>query len=716
MTEEKHMAEWIWLDAEKYPEQQTTRCTIFGTDKTTFAVAEFRKALTLREKPVRVRMRVSGDTKYWLWADGCFLGMGPVCAGGDYGNCLPMPYYYASPYEWQPQSREIVLFAQVQLSPAVMTDYSCGHGGFYLEGSAEYADGTTEDFFSDESWQARLNECYRAATETDWTVEPEAWGQAACVESRWTLKDSPLPALYEERLSASEDSWTAEPGCTVEKTVFFDRIYAGYVAFELKTTGRCTVTVTPFELEGQEDKSETLRAQTDVSYRGLLMRSAGGCRVCLENEGDATAELRDFALISTHYPVTQQGTFRCSDESLNRVYDVCRHTLKICRQSLHLDSPRHQETLGCTGDYYVESLMNYFTFGDPRLTRLDVVRTADWLTMADGFMFHTTYSLIWVEMLKDCFMFSGDEALLQETRAALDRLMDRFHDYIGESGLLETPPSWMFVDWIMVDDLSMHHPPKALGQTVLNALYYRALNTAADLYDRLGDAAQMGVCRARAQALYAAFNALLYDGQRGLYFDGLNTPQQDCMRRPPENMMDVSPFMPQNVPGHYYSKQANTLAVLCGLCVGDAARRIMQRVMQDEAQIDFQPYFAHYVLDALWKTGLFGQYGLKLIDRWKPMILACDKGLQEGWIKPGDHYSFDHSHAWGGTPAYQLPCRLLGFEMLEPGYRRIALHPDLMGLEWAEISIPTPFGLIRAVLRDGNVTVDAPDEIELVMK
>ena len=143
-------------------------------------------------------------------------------------------------------------------------------------------------------------------------------------------------------------------------------------------------------------------------------------------------------------------------------------------------------------------------------------------------------------------------------------------------------------------------------------------------------------------------------------------------------------------------------AVLCGLCAGERAQKIMRRVMEDETLIDFQPYFAHYVLDALWKTGLFNPYGMKQIDRWKPMVDACDKGLQEGWIRPGGSYSFDHSHAWGGTPAYQLPCRIMGFEMLEPGFRRIALHPDAMGLDWAEVVMPTPFGPLTVALRDGG--------------
>ena len=713
------MADWIWLNAEKYPLCQTTRRTTFAEPKNApFAMAEFRKTVKLRARPIRVTLNVSGDTKYWLWVDGRFMGMGPVCAGGDYGNVLSMPFYYATRYELRPEACEIALFARVQLSPAVMTDYSCGHGGFYLEGRAEYDDGTAEAFSTDESWQARLNRRYVSAREFDCARPIDDWMNAARVPSVWTLRLSALPHLDEERLSPVKggDCLWAAAGKAAEMTVLFDRIYAGYIAFDLKAQGRCEITVTPFELEGQEEKGDSVIADGVMSYRGSRMYSVGGCHIRLVNKGGAPAEIEHFSLISTHYPVRSEGAFHCSDRALEKVYDVCRHTLKICRQSLHLDSPRHQETLGCTGDYYIESLMTYFTFGDPRLIREDVIRTADWLRMADGFMFHTTYSLIWIEMLHDLYMFTGDLALLRGTRPAIEALLSRFADYLGESGLIETPPSWMFVDWITVDGLSMHHPPKALGQTVLNALYHRALHTAADIYRRMNDEGAARDCETRADRLRAAANAQLYDGARGLYFDGLNTPQKPCARPRPQGIADVSAFMPENVDKRYYSKQANTMAVLCGLCAGERAEAIMRRVMEDETLIDFQPYFAHYVLDALWKTGLFKEYGMPLLDRWKPMIAACDKGLQEGWIKPGGSYSFDHSHAWGGTPAYQLPCRLMGFEMLEPGFRKIALHPDLMGLEWAEIAMPTPFGPLSCVMRAGGAEIEAPNEISVEMR
>ena len=126
------------------------------------------------------------------------------------------------------------------------------------------------------------------------------------------------------------------------------------------------------------------------------------------------------------------------DAELKKVYDVCKWTLKNCRQTIHLDSPRHQEPLACTGDYYIETLMTAFCFGDLRLSAFDVMRTADLLVQQQGRMFHTTYSLLWVQMLKEVYQFTGDAGLVFYCKDALCRLLARFDGYLGETGVAGT--------------------------------------------------------------------------------------------------------------------------------------------------------------------------------------------------------------------------------------------------------------------------------------
>ena len=44
----------------------------------------------------------------------------------------------------------------------------------------------------------------------------------------------------------------------------------------------------------------------------------------------------------------------------------------------------------------------------------------------------------------------------------------------------------------------------------------------------------------------------------------------------------------------------------------------------------------------------------------------------------------------------------MGFEMIEPGFKKISLNPDLYGLDYAEIKMPTPYGDISVNLKKGE--------------
>lgn len=703
------MSQWIWLDPQFEEAYQLCRpCAMDREegkkDACRYAVAEFRRSYAFDRPVESVSLRVSGDTVYRLYLNGALVGQGPVSAGGDFLCHRPMPRFFATRYELPVQGKNLEFFAQVRLSPVAMTEYSCGHGGLMAEAQVRFADGTVETLETDGSWQARRNERFVAPHVYDGTRFEGEWRPACPVPSVWNLADAPIPPLWEgDILPLKEAEVTVNPGETRAHTVLFDKIYAAYLLLDV--SGACEIEAHIFELEGQSGDTLKARFAGAERFRSLSMYSTGGYALTIQNQSGAPLTVKVRARMCC-YPVEMEGSFHSSDPMLDKVYEVCKWTLQICRQTLHLDSPKHQEPLACTGDYYIESLMTAFTFGDMRLAELDVRRTADWLNANDGRMFHTTYSLIWVMMLYDVYQYSGNRALLYECAPALDKLLSRFARYLGDNGLIENAPDYMFVDWLVTEGYSMHHPPKALGQSCLNAFYHGALKTAEKIYALLERPDQAQACARQADALRKAFNALLYDPEKGLYFDGLTTPQEE-----------IKPYRPANVNLKHFSRHANVLSVLYGLCEGAQAETILRRALDSDTMQQVQPYFMHFVLDAVWKMGLFEEYGLKLLSMWKPLAAECDKGLKEGWFAPQEDYSFDHSHAWGGTPAYQLPARLLGFKMLKPGFEQIELSPRLYGLDWFKIIMPTPKGLLSVSLNKGEAPrISAPRGLNYTVK
>lgn len=704
----KNIQQWIWLNKKTYPSFQKTICTTFideAEKQSNYCVAEFYKTFKGKRKIKCANIRINADTFFRLYINKTFIGNGPAAAGGDFDSQTTPYWHYANNYEVDCNCDEIEIFVQVQLSPVVMTDISCGRGGLMVECEIVYDNGETQTLITDQSWKSRLNTAYVRPFLYDGRMTSLAWENADLTDNDRPIKNAEIPMLsFEKIYPINENKIVVGAGEAKVLKVEFDKIYSASVCLSIKTGG-CEIDVKVTEFGDVDSRNEKIITVEDLEYTDIQFHSMGEYTLEIKNFGLCETTITAFALFQC-YPVSQQGSFLSSDKELNKIYDVCKWTLQICRQTLHLDSPKHQEPLACTGDYYIESLMTAFTFGDMRLASLDVKRTADGICDNDGKMFHTTYSLIWLQMIRDVYLFTGQAELISYCKKAIIALLNRFETYLGSNGIIDNPPNYMFVDWVVADGYSMHHPPKALGQTCLNAFYQNGLVVACQLMDIIGDSQLSNKYLEAAKKHKIAHNRTLFDKDKGLYFDGLNTPSES-----------KGYWMPANIDGRYYSKHSNILCVLSGLCEGQTAVDIIERVMNEEFITDLQPYFMHYLFEALKKTGLYEKYAMKELRRWSVMTNECSKGLQEGWIKPEETYSFDHSHAWGGTPAYQLPCAIMGFEMIEPGFKKIALSPNLFDLDAAKVEMPTPFGNIICDLKKGEEPkIFVPEKIEFVIK
>lgn len=232
--------------------------------------------------------------------------------------------------------------------------------------------------------------------------------------------------------------------------------------------------------------------------------------------------------------------------------------------------------------------------------------------------------------------------------------------------------------------------------------YYDALCCACDIYGALSDDPTSDaqkrderkknavLCQREKETLRDEINTHLYDKQEEMYHEGLNTPTPDS---------DLSHYLPQNTNKRYYRINSNALAVAFGVIEGEAATKLLDRLLSSGDFDDYQPYFAHFVLMAVHRAGLDDKYLLKILDKWREPMRKCSKGLAEGFIPPEEGYAFDHSHAWGGTPLYSLPMGLTSLEILKPGMSHVSISPKLLGLEYAKVIIPTPMGDITVEMK-----------------
>lgn len=706
---------WIWLPEDKYPERQNTVCSSFKyQENSNYTVAEFKREYSYDKTIEKAELRFSADTAVQLYVNSEIVATGPASVGGDYFmrdmpypefivNGVPRLDFYSSVISINPGSQKLDLFARVRMMPTRMCEFSKGRGGFMLWGVLYFSDGTKTVISTDKTWSARRNGAYESYASYNGTIKADEYVNAQEIVNEWHTKTAPIPVCTEEKINIEDNIIRVNPKEEKRLTLELDKIYGGYLDIKAKSNGRVKMKVKCSE-GGNGGIEESIILAGEGSYRGFVFHSAGVMAIDVVNESEE-ASIIEVNFIASYYPVDTVAKTTVSDDEMNKVLEIARHTLKICRRSHHLDSTSHCEPLSDPGDYYIETLMTVFSFMDMRLAEFDILRIAELLRNTNGKMFHTSYGLIWVRWLYDTYMLTGNTELLRGCEEALILLLERYEGYIGDNNLIETPPDYMFVDWIYIDGISMHHPPKALGQTALNIFWFGALDYASKIFDVLGEAAMAEMCRSKRDITRKAVNEILFDSEKGMYFEGLNT-------KTPAEMVYV--FLPQNVEKRYYLKHSNILAAYYGICDKKTAKELIHKIMSDECPGVYQPYFAHYLLEAVEVNGLKEEYTLKILELWKKPVLEFTKGLVEGFYPPEPNYGFDHSHAWGGTPLYSLPKALTGFRIDKPGMEELTFSPSLLGLKSARVELPTPYGMVVCEMEQGKETVIThPEEIRI---
>lgn len=649
--------QWIFLDPDRFPNYLSNPKTVFCA-RESFSCAFFQKRI-FTESQVNASLKISADVFYIIYLNGQRLAKGPAETGGDYGRSDSLPWRFFDTFEIQIPAGTTEIEILVALCPVVMADYSDGHGGLICE--AETADGRIL-FCSDESWDSGIDHSFCGICIRDFNL-PRSVAYPAVFSPRKEPIPSDLPPLTSEKILPVSCSERNNCLC-----FDFDKIYSAYIRLIIVTENKTTLKLRPQEIENYDNYGETVITKPGKTiFESLQLHSVR--RLVIECSGPAqiTAEL-----IFTHFPVSSECSFNCDDPYYNELYETSRRTLLLCMQKYHLDSPVHQEALGCTGDYYIQSQINFYTFGETKLTRLDLLRTAWLLENTEGKMFHTSYSLLWIMWLTEYYHFSGDPSIFKECEKGLDALLSLFDSYCVD-GLIENPPNYMFLDWQAFDEYNLHHPPKNLGQSALNCFYYEALQKAAFIKRKLGNTQSARRLLLQAKRLKKRFNEEFYDRKKKLYHGGKN------------DFLHVNEFLPKSNGKKYFTVHTNALSVLFGLA-DHGKKQIMKQVMESKYLDLAQPYFLFFIAKALCKANLFKKYYRPLLEKWKQPLAECNSA----WKEVFNGFSCDYSHAWSGAPGYILPAKILGISFREG--KCIPVKPFLGHLNCARALLPKPGG------------------------
>jgi hypothetical protein len=407
------------------------------------------------------------------------------------------------------------------------------------------------------------------------------------------------------------------------------------------------------------------------------------------------AEGLTFASVSMLYeylPLAYRGAFRCSDELLNRIWDISAYTLHLTTRELFIDGIKRDRWVW-SGDAYQSYLMNYYLFFDSPSVR----RTQLYLRGKDPVTSHINtimdYTSYWFMGIYDYYTYTGDRAFIELVYPRMQSLMDFCLARRNADGMLEgLAGDWVFIDWA---DFAMS---KSGEVSIEQLLFHRSLQTMAKCAEWLGLPDDQMRYEQLAKALYDKFFTAFWSDEKQAFVHNRENGRQSAQVTPYTNMFAVL-FDDLDA--------AHTQAVKQSVLLNPDALKITT------------PYMRFYELEALCKLGEHRHVLQEIRDYWGGML---HEGATSFWEKynPGEHgtehlamygrpYGKSLCHAWGASPLYLFGKYYLGVKPESAGYQTFSIRPVLAGLEWMEGRVPTPNGEIRVSVRTDEIRVSASE-------
>ncbi|MHC4742314.1 MAG: alpha-L-rhamnosidase-related protein [Planctomycetota bacterium] len=414
-------------------------------------------------------------------------------------------------------------------------------------------------------------------------------------------------------------------------------------------------------------------------------------RIDIENEG-SFVQLKAVRAIFIYRDLEYKGSFKCSDERLNRIWNVGAYTVHLNMQDYLWDGIK-RDRLVWVGDMHPETMTIWAVFGDNDIIgeSLDLIREE---TPLPGWMNGIgSYSMWWVLIHHQRYIFTGDKSYLKEQKEYLTGLLAELCKHVGEDNR-EKVPGHRFLDWPSSENKDAIHAG-------LHSLLVMTLEAGAELCEILDESATRKKC------------------------------------------LKAVAKLKKHIPDPANSKQAAALIALAGL---DDAGKLNREVMAVDGARRMSTFYGYYVLQARAMAGDY-QGALDCIrEYWGAMLDLGATTFWEDfdldWTKNagridepvpagmkdihGDfgnycYKGFRHSlcHGWASGPTAWLSEHVLGVKVLEPGCSVVKIEPHLGDLDWVEGTFPTPKGVIK--IRHDKTTggkiltkIDPPKGIRII--
>jgi len=397
---------------------------------------------------------------------------------------------------------------------------------------------------------------------------------------------------------------------------------------------------------------------------------------------DAPVKVERLKTIFSAYPFAEKAYFHSNESSLEQIWTIGWRTARLDAHDTYMDTP-YWERLQYVGDTRIQALISYTVAGDDRLGRQAIEafndsRTTDGLTQSrypsSLRQMIPTFSLMWVGMVHDFWMYRGDADFVRGQVAGTRTALDWFLQRQRADGLLGKISWWPFVDWgaDFVDGV----PPQEEdgGSAPMTLQFVEALRYGAELERKFGDAAVAEKYERAATRAAAAVLKLCWNEKYGLLAD---TPGQK-----------------------HFSQHANILGVWLNVIPAAQQKEVLRKILSKSdtgfaaagdvpAMTAATYYFRFYLARAAEHARLGDEY-LKLLGPWREMVAM---GLTT-WAESPEPTRSD-SHAWSAHPNFDLLRVVAGIRPKSAGFETLAIEPHLGELKEVKAGMPIARGMVE---------------------
>lgn len=580
----------------------------------------------------------------------------------------------------------------------------------FAELHIDYADGSRDVVATDTDWKVRTGEILYSEIYNGETIDTDAPERKEGVVSEQEFNPAVLipqenePVRVTERLAAKR-IFTDPKG---NRLVDFGQNLTGVVEVRIKGKKGQKITVRHAEALDKEGNFYPDTLRTAVSLDTYILNGEeqvlmphftfhGFRYIAVEGVEDMREEM--FTACAMHTDMKKIGSFRCSNERVNRLQSNIEWSLRDNFFDIPTDCPQRDERLGWMGDAQVFSWTAAFN----RNTALFFTKWMRDVAAASSLEkgvphivpdIQGTYSsaawsdaaviIPWV-----VYQTYGDVQILEENWKCMHEWVDYIHNRVNKNGLWMT--NYQYGDWLALD---REMGDSSVGATdvylVANACYLYVTKLVAKTAEVLGKEEEAKAYRTLYDTTLASFQEEYYtsrgrivsETQTGcalsLYFDLAKEKDR-------EKILQTLITNIENHKNHLTTGFVGTPYLCHALSENGAHDTAAMLFMRED--IPSWLYEVKMGATTLW-------------ERWDGIL--PDGTMQHPGLNSMNHYANGAIGDW-------MYRKIGGISQLEAGYHKFCVRPMFVrGIEEAEAGLDTPYGKIVShwSCRKGKIHVE----------